>query len=92
MTEGGKLVNSRLASEGSCGAAMWSTPAVPGIVDPGSGHVLLSPSLSEVLGDVIARGVRQAIDAPTSVDNDIKLATQGEQWRGAPTPRDSRLC
>jgi predicted NBD/HSP70 family sugar kinase len=58
--------------------------AAPGIVDPGTGHVTLSPSMPEIVGDAIVTGIRAVVAAPVYVDNDIKLATQGEQWRGTP--------
>jgi predicted NBD/HSP70 family sugar kinase len=72
-------------------AGIWhATASVPGIVDPATGHVSLSPSTPEVVGDAIATGVRAAgIDAPVHVDNDVKVATQGECWRGAPHVEDS---
>jgi predicted NBD/HSP70 family sugar kinase len=63
--------------------------AAPGIVDPATGHVLLSPSMPEIVGDAILRGVRAAVDAPVYVDNDVKLATNGERWRGTPHAEDA---
>ncbi|GAA4708644.1 transcriptional regulator [Phytohabitans rumicis] len=63
--------------------------AAPGITDPGSGHVTLSPSMPEIVGGAILAGIRGAVDAPVYVDNDVKLATEGERWRGMPHAEDS---
>ncbi|MFI5896137.1 ROK family transcriptional regulator [Actinoplanes sp. NPDC051513] len=64
---------------------VWhATAAAPGIVDHATGRVTLSVSLPEAVGDAILDGVRAAVDAPVAVDNDIKLATTGERWRGTP--------
>jgi predicted NBD/HSP70 family sugar kinase len=63
---------------------------VPGIIDLATGHVTLCPSTPEAVGDAIATGVRAAgIEAPVHVDNDVKIATEGERWRGAPHAEDS---
>lgn len=84
-------VEHALEAAGVDAAGIWhATASVPGIVDPVTGHVSLSPSTPEVVGDAIATGVRAAgIDAPVHVDNDVKVATQGECWRGAPHVEDS---
>jgi len=70
---------------------IWhATASAPGIVDPATGHVSLSPSMPEMVGDAIAAGIRAAgISAPVHVDNDVKLATEGERWRGTPHAEDS---
>ncbi|WP_218579303.1 ROK family transcriptional regulator [Phytohabitans houttuyneae] len=69
---------------------VWHVSAsAPGIVNPVTGHVALSVSMPEAVGDAILAGVRAAVDAPLYVDNDIKLATRGERWRGAPHVEDS---
>jgi predicted NBD/HSP70 family sugar kinase len=66
------------------------TASSPGIIDPATGHVRLAPSMPEVVGDTITAGVRAAgITAPVHVDNDVKLATEGERWRGTPHAEDS---
>ncbi|HVQ92921.1 MAG TPA: ROK family transcriptional regulator [Mycobacteriales bacterium] len=71
-------------------ADVWHVSvAAPGIVDPATGHVVLSPSMPEIVGDAILRGVRAAVDAPVYVDNDVKLATNGERWRGTPHAEDA---
>jgi predicted NBD/HSP70 family sugar kinase len=63
--------------------------AAPGIVDAVTGHVTLSPSMPEIVGDAILVGVRAAVEAPVYVDNDVKLATKGERWRGTPHAEDA---
>jgi predicted NBD/HSP70 family sugar kinase len=70
---------------------IWhASAAAPGITDPATGHVSLSVSMPEIIGDAIPAGIRAAaVDAPLYVDNDVKLATEGERWRGAPHVEDS---
>ncbi|PZF80021.1 ROK family transcriptional regulator [Jiangella anatolica] len=63
--------------------------AAPGIIDPATGHVALSPGMPEIVGDGILLGIRSAVDAPVYLDNAIKLATIGERWRGAPHAEQS---
>lgn len=63
--------------------------AAPGIVDPTTGHFTLSVSMPEVVGDTILAGLRAAVEAPVYVDNDVKLATTGERWRGTPHAEDA---
>jgi predicted NBD/HSP70 family sugar kinase len=78
---------------GRCGVGpdvVWHvSAAAPGIVDPATRHVTLSPSMPSIVGDTILAGIQAAVDAPVSVDNDVKLATEGEQWHGAPHAEDS---
>lgn len=70
---------------------IWhASAAAPGITDPATGHVSLSVSMPEIVGDAIPAGIRAAaIDAPLYVDNDVKLATEGERWRGTPHAENS---
>jgi predicted NBD/HSP70 family sugar kinase len=83
-------VRDLLGRAGLAPAEVWHvSAAAPGIVNPVTGHVTLSVSMPEVIGDAILTGVRAAVDAPLYVDNDIKLATRGERWRGAPHVGDS---
>lgn len=64
--------------------------AAPGIIDPATGQVSLSPSMPEIVGDAIVAGFRAAgVRGPLYVDNDVKLATEGERWRGTPHAEDS---
>lgn len=79
-----------LAGAGVHPGDIWHvSAAAPGIVDPATGHVTLSVSMPEVVGDTLLAGLRAAVDAPIYVDNDVKLATTGERWRGAPHAEDA---
>jgi predicted NBD/HSP70 family sugar kinase len=85
-----QAVGAALASAGVDPSTVWHvSAAAPGIVDPVTGHVTLSPSTPEMVGEAIPAGIRGAVDAPLYVDNDVKLATKGERWRGAPHAEDS---
>src|SRR5690625_3020554 len=55
---------------------------VPGIVDPSAGVIRLAPSMSGLSGDDLVGGLADYLDCPVYLDNDVKLATRGEQWRG----------
>lgn len=64
---------------------IWAVSvATPGIIDPDEGLVKFLPSLSELEGDVLARTIGDELDCGVLLDNDLKLATEGEQWLGAP--------
>jgi predicted NBD/HSP70 family sugar kinase len=79
-----------LDAAGVRASEVWHvSAAAPGIVAPVDGHVTLSPSMPEIVGDAIPAGIRAAVDAPLYVDNDVKLATNGERWRGTPHAEDS---
>ncbi|GAB3600561.1 ROK family protein [Microbacterium tumbae] len=68
---------------------IWSAAVgTPGIVDPQTGLVKLVPSMESLHGDVLLMTLRDLLDCPVYVDNDVKLATEGEQWR-APRPLSS---
>jgi len=55
----------------------------PGIVDPSAGVIRLVPSMSGLSGDGVVRALGDHLDCPVYLDNDVKLATRGEQWHGA---------
>lgn len=54
----------------------------PGIVDPAAGVIRLVPSMSGLSGDGVVRALGGYLDCPIYLDNDVKLATRGEQWHG----------
>jgi predicted NBD/HSP70 family sugar kinase len=86
----GAAIRTTLQRAGIDPDGVWHvSTAAPGIVDPVTGHVTLSPSMPEIVGDAIQAGIRSAVDAPLYVDNDVKLATEGERWRGTPHAEDS---
>jgi predicted NBD/HSP70 family sugar kinase len=79
-----RAVEETLAAAGIAADDIWNaTIAVSGIVDPTSGRVVLVPSMPEAGGDALIRAASQVLSCPVSIDNDVKLATQGERWRGA---------
>lgn len=55
---------------------------VPGIVDPSSGVVKWSPSMSDLRAELFVQGLEGYLDCPVAVDNDMKFASKGEQWQG----------
>lgn len=63
--------------------------AAPGIVDPSTGVVTLIPSMPEAAGDALVGDLRQLVSCPIYLDNDVKLATKGERWRGEPRKEDA---
>ncbi|MEJ3743532.1 ROK family transcriptional regulator [Actinomycetes bacterium KLBMP 9797] len=86
----GAAIRQALDGAGVGPADIWhASAAAPGITDPVSGRVTLSTSTPEIVGDAILAGVRGALDAPLYVDNDVKLATEGERWRGTPHAEES---
>jgi predicted NBD/HSP70 family sugar kinase len=55
---------------------------VPGVVEPDTGVIRLAgpPDLENF---PIRDAVRQLVDSPIQIENDVNLAALGEQWRGA---------
>jgi predicted NBD/HSP70 family sugar kinase len=83
-------VERSLASAGVGTGDVWFAVAgAPGIVDPGTGVIKLIPSMPGLTGDTLVRRLQEALDCPIYLDNDVKLATQGERWRDADRPEDS---
>ncbi|NRQ32221.1 ROK family transcriptional regulator [Nonomuraea sp. NN258] len=70
--------------------ALWfASVGVSGIVDPATGVIKLIPSLPGLAGDLLVRRLGAALGCPVYLDNDVKLATQSERWRGAEQREDS---
>lgn len=63
--------------------------ATPGIVDPGTGVVTLIPSMPEAAGNALVSELGELVSCPIYLDNDVKLATTGERWRGEPRKEDA---
>jgi len=61
----------------------FASIGAPGIVDPAAGMIRLIPSMPGLAGDVIVRNLKATLNCPIYLDNDIKLATEGERWREA---------
>lgn len=70
-----------LDSGGVRAADIWHcTVGAPGIVDPAAGYVRYIPSMPEITGDVIVRTLREMLPCAAYLDNNLKLATEGERW------------
>ncbi|MBT2230024.1 ROK family transcriptional regulator [Nonomuraea sp. NEAU-A123] len=79
-----------LDSAGITTGDLWfASVGTPGIVDPATGIIRLIPSMPGLTGDILARRMKDALGCPIYLDNDVKLATQGERWRGAERREDS---
>lgn len=63
--------------------------AAPGIVDPATGVVTLIPSMPEASGKALVSDLHKLVACPIYLDNDVKLATKGERWRGEPRKEDA---
>lgn len=61
----------------------------PGIVDPSTGVISLAPSMPSVVGDVVHTAISDYLLCPVTLDNDLNLATRGEQWKGAGSSEDN---
>ena len=55
---------------------------VPGVVDAGTGRLTLATNVPGLEGRDWGADLRQRLDLPVSVENDINLAAVGERWRG----------
>lgn len=60
------------------------TVSAPGIVDPARSVVTLIPGMPAARGDVLVAAVHAIVGCPVYIDNDVKLAAQGERWHGKP--------
>ncbi|MEI8411958.1 MULTISPECIES: ROK family transcriptional regulator [unclassified Kribbella] len=71
-------------------ADIWfATVGAPGIVDLDAQVIKLIPSMPGLAGDIVVRRLSDVLTCPVYLDNDVKLATQGERWRGAQRREDS---
>jgi predicted NBD/HSP70 family sugar kinase len=78
-------VGSTLGDAGIETSQVWAACiGVPGIVDADTGNVKLSSSMSSIQGTGLVETLSDYLECEAYVDNDVKLATEGEQWRGAP--------
>lgn len=70
----------------ACGISpghLWAVAVgSPGIVDHDRGEVVLAPSIPGWTGLPMLTGLRQWLDCPVLIDNDVNLAVLAEQWRG----------
>ncbi|MGB2821398.1 MAG: ROK family protein, partial [Phycisphaerae bacterium] len=56
--------------------------AIPGVVDPDRGRVVITPNMN-LTGLDIVKEMRKRIDVPVALGNDVNLGTLGEKWLGA---------
>ncbi|MFC4007456.1 ROK family protein [Nonomuraea purpurea] len=83
-------VKRTLAAAGRANGDLWfASVGTPGIVDPAAGIIKLIPSMPGLTGDVLLRRLKETLGCPIYLDNDVKLATQGERWREADRREDS---
>ncbi|WP_181442611.1 ROK family protein [Streptomyces tateyamensis] len=54
----------------------------PGVVPPGSDTVRVAPSIPGWAGLPVVPRLRDWLNCPVTIDNDVDLAVLGEQWRG----------
>lgn len=64
--------------------------AVPGIVDPVSGHIVVTPNMN-LSGFPLAERLQAAFETHIVLGNDVNLGTLGEQWLGAAAMADSAV-
>lgn len=63
-------------------ASIWSVVAgAPGIIDPVTGLITQVPSMVGLEGTVLIDALREQFACEVVVDNDVKLATEGQLWR-----------
>ncbi|MFI7634555.1 ROK family protein [Nonomuraea sp. NPDC049400] len=88
---GEEVIDRLLAAVERAGAGdLWfASVGTPGIVDPATGVIKLIPSMPGLTGDLLVRRLKDALGCPVYLDNDVKLATQGERWRDAERREDS---
>lgn len=64
-------------------ADVWSaTVGAPGIIDTETGVISVVPSMPVLTGDVLVAALGSQLSCPVHLDNDLKLATRGELWKG----------
>ncbi len=61
----------------------------PGIVDERRGAIVQAPSVPGWNSLELARWLRQSVDCPVHIDNDVNLAVMAEQWIGAGSATDN---
>jgi predicted NBD/HSP70 family sugar kinase len=55
---------------------------VPGVVDARSGRIDLATSVAGLEGGTFRDAVRERLELPVILENDVNLAALGEQWHG----------
>ena len=62
--------------------------AVPGVVDPDAGRVVVTPNMS-LTGVAIGAHLEETFGVPVAVGNDCNLGALGEQWLGSARQAES---
>lgn len=63
--------------------------AVPAVVDPASGDILLAPNLPEWNGFPLRKALKEQFGVPVAVDFDGICSVVGEHWKGAGAGSDN---
>jgi predicted NBD/HSP70 family sugar kinase len=85
-----ETVSEALAKAGLTGDDVWAVVVgTPGIVEEGSGEVLLAPGIPGLAHLPVLGELQKLTRAPVLVENDINLAVLGERWCGAAAGSDS---
>lgn len=83
-------VERTLQAAGVANTDVWfASVGAPGVINPETGVIRLVPSMPGLTGDVLVPKLKDAIGCPVYLDNDVKLATEGERWRGSEHREDS---
>ncbi len=62
--------------------------AIPGVVDPDTGRVIVTPNMS-LTGVAIGAHLQRKFDVPVAVGNDCNFGALGEKWLGSARDADS---
>ncbi|HUT10158.1 MAG TPA: ROK family protein [Thermoguttaceae bacterium] len=65
--------------------------AVPGVVDPDAGHVVVTPNMN-LTGVTIGSVLEDRFEVPVAVGNDCNLGALGEKWLGSARDADSVMA
>ena len=55
----------------------------PGVVDPGTGHIDIAPSIPHLADLIVVEAMRSELKLALFIENGVKLAALGEMWQGA---------
>jgi predicted NBD/HSP70 family sugar kinase len=85
-----ETISEALDKAGLTGRDVWAiVVGTPGIVDTGSGEVLLAPGIPGLAHLPVQGELHKLTEAPVVLENDINLAVLGERWCGAAAGSDS---
>lgn len=85
-------VHQALHEADSAPESIWhASIGAPGIVDPHTQHVQFTASMPDITGDILVTTLSELLTCDIYLDNDVKLATEGERWRGRPHHEESMV-